>query len=67
MIVMRMFKDQKMWQQLEDHCCGTIKETLSNLELASSPKSELRELCAWSWDIWDSLLIAVQMNRSGPE
>ena len=67
MELMRLFRKRAMWQQLEEHCRAMIKETLESLRPVRSSESDLRELCAWRHEVWQSLLDAVAMIRSPAE
>jgi hypothetical protein len=58
---------QKEWQLLEAHCLDTIDTTLSELKHVSGSKSKFWEVCAWRWDLWGSLMMAVPKNRPESE
>jgi len=62
----RLLRDQKDWPLLEQHCLFVIDDTISKLNLAQDSKC-LWELCAYRWDIWDSLLAATKALYTGQE
>ncbi|KAF2832109.1 hypothetical protein CC86DRAFT_312914 [Ophiobolus disseminans] len=63
MLTMDMLLEEKQWRQLEQHCRLTLETTRSRLELASTSKNKLWELCAWKWGVWTSLNCAVEAGR----
>lgn len=53
-----MLRNAFAWELLEDHCIATINNIVS-LNTAEKSKS-VWELCAWRWDLWKGLILAIQ-------
>jgi len=66
-LTMGLLRQNKRWQQLTEHCLTTIRATQSCLEIASTPKSKLWELCAWNWQVWRALVDSLWASRPYPE
>lgn len=53
------------WELLGRHCEDTIQEKLSNLDLAKESHEKIRDLCAWNWEVWESLIEAAKRVPGG--
>ncbi|KAL6706881.1 hypothetical protein ACN47E_005024 [Coniothyrium glycines] len=66
----RLLRQQEDWPLLEQHCLSVINETIVGLEITGTSDrnpTSIWQLCAWNYDVWDSLMAALKNQYSEQE